>query len=328
MATDRRTSIRASQLKNFSVTGYDIKNASISGSQKLVDGSVTEPKLNIINNPVDGYYIKYTTASGMEWAEAGGASDHGGLAGLEDDDHAQYLLASGTRELTGDWDNANYSISAKGVRCGTTDSSLTRLLVSDNGVSGAEVGVFESDDANTYPLILRNTSATTTHGIQFYQVNSGNCYIYCRTGNSTYKNIYNQAKAHFFYSETTEKLSVDSSKVSVSADVIPSVSGTYDLGSSSLSWAEGHFDDLYVSGVPVPDYVFDAYYDETDEFEIKTLNESIKYMQEERHLPTMPSRAEIAEEQKSIGELITRLWETVEVQAIYISLAPLDEAPV
>ena len=42
MATDRGTSIRASQLKNFSVTGYDIQNASISGSEKLIDSSVTD----------------------------------------------------------------------------------------------------------------------------------------------------------------------------------------------------------------------------------------------------------------------------------------------
>jgi len=79
MANDRRTSIRASQLRNFTLTGYDIKNGTISGSQKLIDGSVTESKLNIRNDPVDGYYLKYTTASGMEWAETGSISDHGNI---------------------------------------------------------------------------------------------------------------------------------------------------------------------------------------------------------------------------------------------------------
>jgi len=33
---------------------------------------------------------------------SGGASDHGGLTGLGDDDHTQYLLADGTRTLAGD----------------------------------------------------------------------------------------------------------------------------------------------------------------------------------------------------------------------------------
>ena len=101
MATDRRTSIRASQLKNFTVTGYDIQNASISGSEKLIDNTVSESKLEIVNNPVDGYYLQYTAASGMEWSESGVISDHGGLSGLSDDDHTHYILVSGTRAFTG-----------------------------------------------------------------------------------------------------------------------------------------------------------------------------------------------------------------------------------
>ena len=55
MPVDRRTSIRSSQLRNFEVSGWDIKNASISGSQKLIDGSVTDAKL-------DGTYV-YTDGS-------------------------------------------------------------------------------------------------------------------------------------------------------------------------------------------------------------------------------------------------------------------------
>ena len=35
---------------------------------------------------------------------SGGASDHGGLTGLGDDDHPQYLLADGTRSVSGDLD--------------------------------------------------------------------------------------------------------------------------------------------------------------------------------------------------------------------------------
>lgn len=42
---------------------------------------------------------------------AGGVADHGGLAGLADDDHAQYLLTDGTRALTGEWETGNRIIS-------------------------------------------------------------------------------------------------------------------------------------------------------------------------------------------------------------------------
>ena len=38
--------------------------------------------------------------------------DHGNLMGLGDDDHTQYILADGTRALTGDWNAGNYSITA------------------------------------------------------------------------------------------------------------------------------------------------------------------------------------------------------------------------
>ena len=41
-------------------------------------------------------YDQLTEVSGI-------LSDHGNLDGLEDDDHQQYILADGTRELTGDW---------------------------------------------------------------------------------------------------------------------------------------------------------------------------------------------------------------------------------
>jgi hypothetical protein len=36
---------------------------------KIADEAVTEPKLNISNAPSDGYYLKYTIANGLEWAD-------------------------------------------------------------------------------------------------------------------------------------------------------------------------------------------------------------------------------------------------------------------
>jgi len=109
MIADRNTTIRASQLRNFTISAEDIKNNSVTGLKlidstisgvKIADGVVSESKLDISNSPVDGYYLKYTTTSGMEWfAGGGGVTDHGALTGLTDDDHTQYVLhvaASGT----------------------------------------------------------------------------------------------------------------------------------------------------------------------------------------------------------------------------------------
>ena len=46
-------------------------------------------------------------------ALGGGVTDHGALTGLGDDDHGQYLLADGTRQLGNDWDAGNNAIQAK-----------------------------------------------------------------------------------------------------------------------------------------------------------------------------------------------------------------------
>lgn len=50
--------------------------------------------------------------------------DHGSLSGLSDDDHTQYLLASGTRALTGNWAAGTFSI---GLNTATPDRRLEIL---------------------------------------------------------------------------------------------------------------------------------------------------------------------------------------------------------
>jgi hypothetical protein len=53
----------------------------------------------------DGYAIRCTDSDLLlNSAVGGGASDHGALTGLTDDDHTQYLLTSGTRSMAGNLD--------------------------------------------------------------------------------------------------------------------------------------------------------------------------------------------------------------------------------
>ena len=55
----------------------------------------------------------------------GGVTAHSGLSGLTHDDHAQYLLASGTRGLSGNWDAGAYDITAGQVQAGDgTDDTI------------------------------------------------------------------------------------------------------------------------------------------------------------------------------------------------------------
>jgi hypothetical protein len=55
------------------IHGYQVKNVTISGANISSD-AISEDKLSVSNAPVDGYFLKYTTAAGMSWAEGGGSS--------------------------------------------------------------------------------------------------------------------------------------------------------------------------------------------------------------------------------------------------------------
>ena len=85
----------------------------------------------------------------------GAQVDHGGLGGLGDDDHSQYLLAGGSRSLCGDWDIGNgWMVQADKIRARDGDGLA---LYEDSGV-----GIFIKDGGNVgirttapdYPLTV------------------------------------------------------------------------------------------------------------------------------------------------------------------------------
>jgi hypothetical protein len=68
------------------------------------------------------------------------ASDHGNLSGLVDDDHTQYLLADGTRDLAGAWFMANQALTGVNIDTGTLDGITTLQMPSgDIGATGARI---------------------------------------------------------------------------------------------------------------------------------------------------------------------------------------------
>jgi hypothetical protein len=84
---------------------------------------------------------------------------------------------------------------------------------------------------------------------------------------------------------------------------------------------------VYDDNVLLSDFVFDKYFDGNikeydrvlhDGYEMLSLDEMIAYVKENRHLPTMVSREQWKNKTLSLGELVSRLWETVETQALYI----------
>ncbi len=86
---------------------------------------------------------------------------------------------------------------------------------------------------------------------------------------------------------------------------------------------------VYDDNVFLTDYVFDKYYDgklksedstKHSGFKMLTIDEMALFAKTERHLPTIQGRDEWNKKGSfSLGELSQQLWETVEVQALYIT---------
>lgn len=80
---------------DYGGTGFDTYTA---GDILYSDATDSLAKLPISTNDK-----VLTLAAGLpSWEDPTGVSDHGGLAGLADDDHTQYILVDGTRAFTGD----------------------------------------------------------------------------------------------------------------------------------------------------------------------------------------------------------------------------------
>jgi len=97
------TVIRGDQIKDLTIEDEDIAPETITGDKiaastisgtDIASDAVSEDKLSIANAPVDGYFMKYTTASGMVWAAEGSSVSHSNLLNLNADDHTQYLTTA------------------------------------------------------------------------------------------------------------------------------------------------------------------------------------------------------------------------------------------
>lgn len=116
-----------------------------------------------------------------------------------------------------------------------------------------------------------------------------------------------------------------------------------DGASAGVTWAAGAYNGpgfvhaqngVYDGSLQLSDHVFDQYYDgryaEEDiekalTYEWKDLDELKTYLQENRHLPNLPSREEWeAYGSSSLGEISTGIWQAVEQQALYISELEAD----
>jgi len=118
---------------------------------------------------------RWLVFNGTAWVTGGGGADHGGLTGLGDDDHAQYLLEDGSRALSGDLDMGTNAITnvgnVDGVDVsahagGTAKAQHSALGDHDHSATGAEGGTIshadltdKSADDHTQYLLAAGTRA-------------------------------------------------------------------------------------------------------------------------------------------------------------------------
>ena len=73
----------------------------------------------------DVWYHAFTVQCNIAGAGQAGITDHGGLSGLADDDHTQYLLVAGTRAMTGNLQMGDNDITGADTIQATASQNLT-----------------------------------------------------------------------------------------------------------------------------------------------------------------------------------------------------------
>jgi len=92
----------------------------------------------------------------------GGGGDHGLLGGLSDDDHAIYLLADGTRELSANWDAGAYEIRAETLESDVTTGTAPLTVASTTVVTNLNADLLDGNEASAidYSFVTANDGAT------------------------------------------------------------------------------------------------------------------------------------------------------------------------
>lgn len=85
--------------------------------------------------------------------------DHGGLAGLGDDDHTIYLLAAGTRGLSADWDAGSHQIRAETFQSDVATGTAPLVVASTTAVANLNADLLDGQEGSHY-LDLGNATGT------------------------------------------------------------------------------------------------------------------------------------------------------------------------
>lgn len=125
----------------------------------------------------DGLALLWNNASGQFEPGAAGVSDHGAMSGLGDDDHTQYLLATGSRNTTGSHTyTAGANLTLAGGELSITEDVASNAPLTINLAAGQAAGALRilSSTGSFYGgfsemgRVIAGAGSTASRSIQSY----------------------------------------------------------------------------------------------------------------------------------------------------------------
>ena len=101
----------------------------------------------------------YQTA---EKVSSGLSVDHGGLGGLADDDHAQYLRTDGTRGLSADWDVGSHKVTAQQLGADIAIGTAPLIIASTTVVTNLNADLLDGSHAAAFAGITHAANHLTS----------------------------------------------------------------------------------------------------------------------------------------------------------------------
>lgn len=93
----------------------------------------------------------------------GAQIDHGGLAGLGDDDHTQYLKADATRALSADWDAGDVEIRARTLESDVATGTAPLTVASTTAVSNLNADLLDGNHAAAFAVAAKGVTNGDSH---------------------------------------------------------------------------------------------------------------------------------------------------------------------
>jgi hypothetical protein len=105
-----------------------------------------------------------TNGNSHDHAGGDGAQvDHGGLGGLADDDHTQYLLANGTRGLSADWDAGSHEIRAQTLEADVATGTAPLTIASTTVVTNLNADQLDGNHAAAFATAAQGVTNGDSH---------------------------------------------------------------------------------------------------------------------------------------------------------------------